>query len=128
MDIQKTPTEDVESRQCKGLLDYTNQFENCLLTKKHNYSVAKASIQLNRFAHHELVSIKRSMLHMIIVCPDIPCLQKLFLSLKRFFYWPRMYKWVQTVTKSCPTCRKNEQIRRDQNTASNEKRGEEVPY
>ena len=39
-----------------------------------------------------------------------------------------MYKWVQTLTKCCLTCRKNEQIRKDQNTAHNEKWGEEVPY
>ena len=39
-----------------------------------------------------------------------------------------MYKWVRTLTKSCLTCRKNKQIRKDQNTAPNEKWGEEEPY
>ena len=39
-----------------------------------------------------------------------------------------MYKWVRTLTKSCLTWRKNKQIRRDQNTAPNEKWGEIVPY
>ena len=39
-----------------------------------------------------------------------------------------MYKWVRTLTKSCLTCRKNKQIRKDQTTAPNEKWGEEVPY
>ena len=39
-----------------------------------------------------------------------------------------MYKWVRTLTKSCLTCRKNKQIRKDQNTAPNEKSEEEVPY
>ena len=38
-----------------------------------------------------------------------------------------MYKCVQTPTKSCLTYRKNKQIRKDQNTAPNEKWGEEVP-
>ena len=38
-----------------------------------------------------------------------------------------MYKWVRTLTKSCLTCRKNKQIRKDQNTAPNEKWGE-VPH
>ena len=32
----KLPTKDVESRQCKGLLGYANQFEKLLSTKKHN--------------------------------------------------------------------------------------------
>ena len=50
------------------------------------------------------------------------------LSLKRFFYWPGMYKWVRTLTKSCLTCRKNKQTRKDQNTAPNEKWGEELSY
>ena len=63
---------------------------------------------------------------MIIVYPDIPVLRKHF-CLKRFLYWPGIYKWVRTLTKSCLTCRKNKQIRNDQNTAPNEKWGE-VPY
>ena len=37
-------------------------------------------------------------------------------------------KWVRTLTKSCLTWQKNKQIRKDQNTALNEKWGEEVPY
>ena len=54
--------------------------------------------------------------------------EKTLSSLKRFFYWPGMYKWVRTLTKICLTCRKNKQIRKDQNTAPNENWGEEVPY
>ena len=39
-----------------------------------------------------------------------------------------MYKWVRTLTKCCLTCREIKQIRKDQNTAPNEKWGEEVLY
>ena len=39
-----------------------------------------------------------------------------------------MYKCVRTLTKSCLSCQKNKQIRKDQNTAPNENRGEEVLY
>ena len=39
-----------------------------------------------------------------------------------------MYKWVRNLTKSCLTCRKKKQIRKDQNTAPIEKKREEVPY
>ena len=74
----KTPAKDVESRQCKGLLGYANQFENCLLTKKHNWSVAKTNIHLSSLAYHEIVSSKHSKRHMIIVYPDITVLKKLF--------------------------------------------------
>ena len=66
------------------------------------------------------------MLHMITVYPDIPVPKKL-LSLKRIFYWPGKYKGVQTLTKSCLTCRKNKQTGKDQNTAPNEKWREVVP-
>ena len=38
-----------------------------------------------------------------------------------------MCEWVRTLTKSCLTCRKNKQIRKDQNTAPNEN-WREVPY
>ena len=50
------------------------------------------------------------------------------LSLERCFYGPEMYKWVRTLTKSCRTCRMNKQIGKNQNTAPNEKWGEEVTY
>ena len=46
----KLPTKDVESRRCKGLLGYPSHFENRLLKKKHNKSVAKANLHLNKFA------------------------------------------------------------------------------
>ena len=49
------------------------------------------------------------------------------MSLKRFIYWPGMYKWVRTPTKSGLTCRQNKQIRKDQNTDPREKWEEEVP-
>ena len=50
------------------------------------------------------------------------------MSLKQFFGWPGMYKRVLTLTKSCLTCKKNKQIRNDQNTAPNKKWGEEKSY
>ena len=43
-------------------------------------------------------------------------------------YWPGKYNWVRTLTKSCLICRKNKQIRKDQNNAPNEKWGEELLY
>ena len=54
--------------------------------------------------------------------------EKSVLSLKRFLYWPGRYKWVQTLTKSRLTCRKNKQIRNDQNTAPNENWRKKVIY
>ena len=39
-----------------------------------------------------------------------------------------MYKWVRTLTNCCLSCRKKNQIWKDENTAPNEKWGEEVPY
>ena len=55
-----------------------------------------------------------------------PGSEKTLLSLKRFFYGPRMYKGVRTLTKSSLTCRKKK-IRKDPNTAPNEKWGEKAP-
>ena len=57
-----------------------------------------------------------------------PGSEKSVLSLKRFLYWPGMYKWVQTLTKSRITYRKNKQLRNDQNTAPNEKWRRKVLY
>ena len=47
---------------------------------------------------------------------------------ERFFYWPRMYKWIRTLTKSCLIFRKNKQIIKNQNTALNEKWWEKFSY
>ena len=33
-----------------------------------------------------------------------PGSEEALLSLKRFFFWPGMYKWVQTLTKCCLNC------------------------
>ena len=53
--------------------------------------------------------------------------EKSLLSLKSFF-WPAVCKWVRTIAKSCLNRQKNQETWNDQNTAPNEKRGEEVPY
>ena len=122
------PTKDVKSQQCKGLLGYANQFEKLfvdketqLVCRRSTYSPKQICLTRNCFieafnaAHDHRLS-------------GHPGSKKTLLSLKRFFYWPGMYKWVRTLTKSCLTCRKNKQIRKDQNTAPNEKWGEEIPY
>ena len=124
----KLPTNDVESRQCKGLLGYANQFEKLfvdkatkLVCRKINHSAKQICLPPNCFieafnaAHDHRLS-------------GHPGSEKTLLSLKRFFYWPGMYKWIRTLTKSCLTRRKKKQIRKDQNTAPNKKWGEEVPY
>ena len=123
----KLPTKDVESRQCKGLLGCANQFEKLfvdkqtqLVCRRSKHSPKQICLPRNCFieafnaAHDHRLS-------------GHPGSEKTLLSLKRFFYWPGMYKWVRTLTKSCLTCRKNKQIRKDQNTAPKEKWGEEVP-
>ena len=57
----------------------------------------------------------------------VPVLKNLFCLWNEFF-GPGMYKWVRTRPKSCQTCRRNEQIRKDQNIAPNQQWGKEVPY
>ena len=118
----------MESRQCKGLLGYANHSEKLfvdketqLVCRKSKHSTKQICLPRNCFieafnaAHDHRLS-------------GNPGSGKTLLSLKRFFYWPGMYKWVRTVTKSCLTCRKNKRIRKDQITDPNEKWGEEVPY
>ena len=39
-----------------------------------------------------------------------------------------MFKWVRTLRKRCLTCPRNKQVRKDQNTAPNEKCEEKVLY
>ena len=124
----KLPTKDVEPRQCKGLLGYANHLEKLfvdkatqLVCRRSKHAPKQICLPRNCFieafnaAHdHRLSGHSGS--------------EKTPLSLKRLFCWPGMYKWVRTLTKSCLTSGKNKQIRKVQNTAPNEKWGEEVPY
>ena len=124
----KLPTKYVESRQFKGILGYANQFEKLfvdketqLVCRKSKHSPKQTCFPRNCFieafnaAHDNRLT-------------GNPGSKKTLLSLKLFFHWPGMYKWVRTLTKSCLTCRKHKQIQKDQNTVPNEKWGEEVPY
>ena len=124
----KLPTEDVESRQCKGLLGYANQFEKLFVDKESQLVCRRSKhstkqICLPRYFFIEAFNAAHD--HRLSGHPGS---EKTLLSLIRFFCWPGMYKRVRTLMKSCLTCRKNKQIRKDQNTAPNEKWGEEVPY
>ena len=98
------------------------------MTKKPILFVKLANIHHDRYVYLAIVSLKVSTLLTIVDFQDIHGCEKTLLSLERFFYWPGMYKWVGTLTMSCLICRKNKQIRKDQNTAPNEKWGEQIPY
>ena len=124
----KYPTKDLESRQCKGLLGYPNQFEKLfadketqLVCRRSKHSTKQICLPRNCF----IEAFNAAHDHRLSVHPGS---EKTLSSLKRLSYWPGMYKWVRTLTQSCLTCRKNKQIRKDQNTAPNEKWGEEVLY
>ena len=117
----KLSTKDVKSRQRKSVLGYANQFETLfvdketqLVCRKSKHSPKQICLARNGF----MEAFKAAHDHCLSGHPGS---EKLFLSLKRFFYWPGMYKWVRTLTKSCLTCRKIKKIRKDQNNAPNEK-------
>ena len=57
-----------------------------------------------------------------------PGSEKSILTSVRFFFWPGKDKWLRNLTKGCLTCRKSKQTRKDQNTAPNKKREEEVLF
>ena len=46
---------------------------------------------------------------------------KTLANVKRFFYWPGMYKWYENLIADCLDCQKNKQKRRDIHKASLEK-------
>ena len=124
----KVPSKDVESRQCKGLVGYSNQFEN-LFIDKETHLVCKTCTHSPR----QICQPRDCFIEAFNVAHDHrlsghPGCEKTLLSSKRFFYWPGMYKWVRTLTKSCLICRKNKQFRNDQNTPPNDKWGAELPY
>ena len=122
------PTKDVESRQCKSLLGYANQFEKLFVDKETQLVSRRSKHSPKRICLPRNCFIEASNAAHDHRLSGHPGSEKTLLSLKRFFFWPGMYKWVRTLTKSCLTCRKNTQIRKDQNTAPIEKWGEEVPY
>ena len=117
----KMPAKDVESRQCKGLLRYANQFEKLFVDKETQLVCRKSKHSPEQFCLPRNCFIEAFNAAHDHRLSGYPGSEKTPLSLKRFSYWPGMYKWVRTLTKSCLTCRKNKQNRKDQNTAPNEK-------
>ena len=122
------PTKEVESQQCKSLLGYASQFEQLFVDKETQLVCRKSKRSPKQICLPQNCFIEASNAAHDHRLSGHPGSQKPLLSPKRFFYWPGMNKWVRTLTKSCLTCRKNKQIRKDQITAPNEKWGEEVPY
>ena len=121
----KLPTKDVQSQQCKSLLGYANRFEKLFLEKE-----TQLVCQKSKHSFEQICSPQNCFIGAFNAAHDhrLSVSEKTLLSLKRFFCWPGMYKSVRTLRKSCLTCRRNKQIRKDQNTAPNERWGEEVPY
>ena len=84
----KLPTKDVESRQCKGLLGYTNQFEKLFVDKETQLVCRKSKhsfkqICLPRNCFTEAFNVARD-----DRLSGHTGSEKTILSLKRFFYWP----------------------------------------
>ena len=55
-------------------------------------------------------------------------LDKTLANVKRFFYWPGMYKWIENLITDCLECQKNKQKRRDIHEAPLEKWTDTVPF
>ena len=84
----KFPTQDVESRQCEGLLGYANQFGKPFVDKKTQLVCRKSKhspkqICLPRICLIEALNSAHD--HRLSGHPGS---EKILLSLKRFFYWP----------------------------------------
>ena len=84
----KLPTKDVESRQCKGLLGYANQFENLFVDKETQLVCRKS-----KHSHKQICLPRNCFIEAFNAAHDHrlsghPGSEKTLSSLKRFFYWP----------------------------------------
>ena len=109
----KLPPQKRESRQCKGLLGYANHFENLFFDKETQLVCRRSKLSPKQICLPRNCFIEAFNAAHDHRLSGHPVSEKTLLSPKRFFYWPGMYKWVRTLTKSCQTCRKNKQIRKD---------------
>ena len=121
----------VKFRQSKAMKTYLNNFENlCLIgniscikqpTEDPNIQNIKICAPLSLFlkifdlAHQDLLSGHSGK-------------DKTLSSIKRFFYWPGLYKWVSHLIANCLDCQKNKQKRKDLNEAPLEEWTETVPF
>ena len=121
----------VKFRQSKAMKMYLNNFENlCLIgnilcikqpTEDPNIQKIKICAPLSLFfkifelAHQDSLSGHSGK-------------DKTLSSIKRFFYWPGLYKWVSHFIANCLDCQKNKQKRKDLNEAPLEKWTETVPF
>ena len=80
----KVPSKDVESRQCKGLVGYSNQFENLFIDKETHLVCKTSHIHHDRYVNLATVSLKLSTLHTIIDFQDIQDVRRHFCLRKDF--------------------------------------------
>ena len=114
----------VKFRQSKAMKTYMDNFKNlCLIgnilctkqpTEDPNIQNIKICAPLSLFlkifelAHQDSLSGHSGK-------------DKTLSSIKRFFYWPGLYKWVSHFIANCSDCQKNKQKRKDINEAPLEK-------
>ena len=120
----------IEFRLSKAIMSYINNFEklsfvgNILCfqqqTDEPDIEYLKICVPLSLFfkafqlAHCELSGYVR--------------LDKTLAIVKRFFYWPGMYKCIENLIADCLDCQKNKQKRRDIHEAPLEKWTDTVPF
>ena len=124
-------TKNIDYRQSKALRSYINKFENiCLVgnllclkeqTNDPGVELLKICTPLSLFlkvfklAHEDPLSAHYG-------------IDRTLSSIKRFFFWPGLFKWVNHLIASCLDCQKNKNKRKDLNEAPLEKWTDTVPF
>ena len=98
----KLPAKNVETRQCKGLLGYVNQFQKLLVDKTTELICRKSKHSPRQFCLPRNWFIWTFVAHYYSQL-SYQCSAKTPICLKLIVYLSGIHKWIRTLTKSCRT-------------------------
>ena len=103
------PSKVVEARHCKNLIAYATSCEEIFMDREAHLFCRKGKHSTKQNCVPQTCFFEA-----LIVAHDEgrPSFEKIFLYLKQFFYWLRMYKWERIRTRSCLTWKKRSSSKR----------------
>ena len=126
------PQRSVALRHSKGLMAYYNRFESLAIEPEKNLVVYKEPNMSSDF--EQKICLPRSLFLIVSALAHSHPLaghmgvEKTLLTLKGYFYWPGMQKWVQALVNDCLICQKNKHKPSQPNQAPLENWNDDIPF
>ena len=128
----ENPERSVALRHSKGLMAYYNRFESLAIESVTNLVVYKEPNHMSSDFEQENLFARSLFLIVSALAHSLPSaghmgVEKTPLTLKGYFYWPGLQKWVQALVNDCLICQKNKH-KPSQNQARLENWNDDIPF